>query len=251
MTRSNPEIDWKMSIWPISSNSLSKYAKIENFQYKLKTNALISPADYYYSANNEEQQQQIQPITPHCLVCKKEDEEATIQHIFSNCTIAHSQNYTTYQTLQNNMELQDSLAAGTWFSLDEGAQKPKYTKSMWNIEQGDLGYLPRQIMQKLNKKSQNELAKIIATSRYEIWIQYWKSYLELHKNSQKTLNQQQNKTKTNKPQANGRQNINTNNNTTTKAAPNANPVQMQDGTASTKATPKQKTLHHFFRKTPK
>jgi hypothetical protein len=149
----NPYIDWTASIWPIQSKKHN--SKLENFQHNLKTKTLITPA----ITNNEE-----------CKVCNT-GAKATLTHIFSTCII----------TKEINQQLTEEIASLTdiphkiqwWFHNQTGQF---YRSHGWELKDGDLGYIPKEVTDWIPRKHLEHVAELVACSRHKIWSSYWKEY---------------------------------------------------------------------------
>jgi hypothetical protein len=180
-TRYNPEIDWKASIWPINDKSLHEYQKLENFQYKLKTNSLLTPAERFHS--NIASPNIPIPDNPMCPICKQTEHEATTDHIFGQCTVAKEQNAKTWDKIIQ--KLPDLNETGPWFSYYGNQLNKKFKTGYWETVHRNKVYIPKKVLAKLNKESKITIQKIIAKTRYKIWTKYWEQYIQmLPKNDQ-------------------------------------------------------------------
>jgi hypothetical protein len=175
LTRFNSEINWQASVWPIKNKNYHNHPKIDNFQYKLKTNSLLTPADRFHLQIDSTKLPT--PTIPFCSVCQKVEEEADIKHIFSNCTIAQTENNEMWVKIAKKIPELENI--GVWFSYSGELQHNEFKAGHWKKINGNYGYIPSRILHKLSKENKRKLTKIVAKSRYNIWIQYWKKYKEI------------------------------------------------------------------------
>ena len=170
LTKLSQEIDWNSSIWPIKNKNIH-FSPVENFQYKLKTQALITPQIRYQSNYATDTISQL--TSPICLICNSE-EDADLEHIFSKCTVAMQYNTKLWIDLQN---IPGNDFTQPWFTVQNNGKI--FAKAEWNLLLGDQGYIPSAITSKTVNAIQEILCQKVAESRHALWKDYWSKFIAL------------------------------------------------------------------------
>ena len=175
-TQRSPEISWNNSIWPINVPHNHNIG-LNNFQYKLKNETLVTPARRYF----EQTVSKKIPVPENelCPVCKHPTQKADTAHIFGNCIVASEHNLKLWTTLKNqHSELQSTPC---WFIVSENnnnnnnnnnSGQTDFKAANWDAHLGNIGYIPTRIANKLDKEQQIKMAQTIAESRHELWKDY-------------------------------------------------------------------------------
>jgi hypothetical protein len=175
LTEFSPEIDWRMSMWPLLDKTIHN-SSLQNFQYKLKQHILLTPLDRFN--RNLSTKNIPAPKTPLCPVCLHTTEEANIEHIFGHCTVSQEHNLNLWNDISS---LFPPLADTTcWFSLEDN-QMQDNTSTKWQTSHGNVGYIPSRVTNLLSKEESQQIAELIAESRHYLWQDYWSKYTELIK----------------------------------------------------------------------
>lgn len=131
LTKFSPETDWNASIWPLNDKA-NHNNKLISFQYKLKSETLMTPARRFIFQTETKSIPKLQ--SAQCPVCKHPTEEADIQHIFSSCTVAARHNKSLWQSIQSLLQ-EHNCPSKPWFTTEtEGIREQKaQTKHNKNV----------------------------------------------------------------------------------------------------------------------
>src|SRR4051794_36018950 len=118
LTKFSAEVDWPASSWPIQ-NRTNVEGSLIAFQYKIKSNSLMTPLRVHEQSLNTAQTPDIENLPgPECIVCKHSTQMADLEHIFTYCTVAHEHNQKLLQDIQ---ALQQTLETPlpVWFNTEQ------------------------------------------------------------------------------------------------------------------------------------
>jgi hypothetical protein len=145
LTEFSPEINWRMSMWPLLDKTIHN-SSLQNFQYKLKQHILLTPLDRFN--RNLSTKNIPAPKAPLCPVCLHTTEEANIEHIFGHCTVAQEHNLNLWNDVSS---LFPPLATTCWFFLEDN-QIQDSTSTKWQTSHGNVRYIPSQVTNLLSKE---------------------------------------------------------------------------------------------------
>ncbi len=163
-TKFSPEVDWNASMWPVNQKNMKNSSnQVCAFQYKLKSQSLLTPARYL---ERQTAPKNISLTTDTCVVCKHPTQKADLQHIFSHCTVAGQHNQQLWKDIQGMF--QDSpVDHQPWFSTHDWQDSDQYDEMLeigdtcWQASLGDLGYIPKAVTSCLSKEDSEVLQKTI------------------------------------------------------------------------------------------
>ena len=179
-TKFSPEINWNASTWPLGDKK-SGNDKLISFQYKLKSESLTPARRHAFQAESK----RIPKLnSAKCIVCKHPTQKADMQHIFSSCTVAFTHNTQLWNDIQRCYKHNKVEICEPWFCLHQNHTGNTNTteseqNQAWQKQHGNTGYIPASVTSVLPKSMISELQATVAQSRFELWKDYWKNYIEL------------------------------------------------------------------------
>jgi hypothetical protein len=190
VTKFSPEVDWSRSVYPLHTKHTKEFDHLVSFQYKLKSNSLLTPARH---SERKTTPKGVKEITKSCVVCNHPTQDADINHIFSHCTVAYEHNAQLWNDLQQNL-VDAPLNLAPWITLEstestfngdtEVDDTVELGDTLWQTSLGDLGYIPKIVTNSVSKSQSEIIQSLTLLSRHSLWKDYWKKTIQILKTQQ-------------------------------------------------------------------
>jgi exonuclease III len=193
ITKFSPEVDWDRSVYPLQAKQTKVPDHLVSFQYKLKSNSLLTPARH---VERQTTPKGITTIPQSCVVCNHPTEDADLTHIFSHCTVAYEHNTQLWKDIHEKLE-DTPLNLPPWISLEPTENSSEESNSdteeddtvglgdtLWQTSLGDLGYIPKIVTNSISKSQSEIIQSLTLSSRYTLWKDYWKKATQILKYQQ-------------------------------------------------------------------